>query len=178
MTAPAGNQFWMQRTKHGRDRLFSDPELFWQECVRYFNWCVENPLYEEDFRGKDADRVEIRKMRAFTWSGLEVFLDCDLRRYRAAVSDENNVMHLDLTEDFVRVILRVSKIMFTQQYEGAAAGLLNSNLAARYLSISEKTETRNLNINQNDYIDYSEVSDEALKEIKNARENKRLESGS
>jgi hypothetical protein len=117
-------------------------------------------------------------MRAFTWAGLEVFLDCDLRRYRAAVSDEQNSYHLDLTEDFVRVISRVSKIMFTQQYEGAAAGLLNSNLAARYLSISEKTETKNLNINQTDYIDYAEVSDEALKEIKIARENKRLESGS
>lgn len=178
MAAPAGNEFWMQRTKHGRDRLFSDPDIFWEECVRYFTWCVNNPLYEEDFRGKDADRVEIRKMRAFTWAGLEVFLDCDLRRYRAAVSDEQNTNSLEMSEDFVRVLSRVSKVMFTQQYEGAAAGLLNSNLAARYLSISEKTETKNLNINQNDYVDYSEVSDEALKEIKNARQNKRLSGNS
>lgn len=178
MAAPAGNEFWMMRTIHGRKRLFEDHEIFWEECVKYFTWCSENPLIETDFRGKDADKVLIPKMRAFTWAGLEVFLDCDLRRYRAAVSDEQNTNSLDLNEDFVRVLSRVSKIMFTQQYEGAAAGLLNSNLAARYLSISEKTETKNLNINQTDYIDYAEVSDEALKEIKIARENKRLESGS
>lgn len=174
MAAPAGNKFWMQRTKHGRDKLFSDPEIFWEECVRYFNWCEENPLYEEDFRGKDADRVEIRKMRAFTWTGLEVFLDCDLRRYRAAVSDENNMMSLDLTEDFVRVIARVSKIMYTQQYEGAAAGLINSNLAARYLSLSDKSEVKQTNINSQDYVNYTELSDETLKEITHA--SKRLES--
>lgn len=176
MAAPVGNQFWMQRTKHGQDRLFSDHELFWDECVRYFSWCEQNPLYEEDFRGKDADRVEIRKMRAFTWTGLEVFLDCDLRRYRAAVSDENNIHHLDLSQDFVRVLSRVNKIMYTQQYEGAAAGLLNSNLAARYLSLSDKSEIKQTNIVQTDYVDYTELSDEALKEIKNASETKRLES--
>jgi hypothetical protein len=176
MSAPAGNQFWLQRTKHGRDKLFSDPEIFWQECVRYFTWCEENPLYEEDFRGKDADRVEIRKMRAFTWTGLEVFLDCDLRRYRAAVSDQENVHRLDLSEDFVRVISRVSKIMYTQQYEGAAAGLLNSNLAARYLSLSDKAEVTNINTSKEEYVDYTELSDETLKEIEHAAKTKRLES--
>lgn len=177
MAAPAGNQFWMQRTKHGRDKLFSDPEIFWQECCRYFNWCEQNPLYEEDYRGKDADRVQIRKMRAFTWAGLEVFLDCDLRRYRATISDEFNTNSLvDLSEDFVRVLSRVSKIMFTQQYEGAAAGLINSNLAARYLSITEKSETKITAISNDQYVQYTELSDEALKEISDAADKtKRIE---
>lgn len=83
-------------------------------------------------------------------------------------------MSLDLTEDFVRVIARVSKIMYTQQYEGAAAGLINSNLAARYLSLSDKSEVKQTNINSQDYVNYTELSDETLKEITHA--SKRLES--
>jgi hypothetical protein len=180
MAAPAGNQFWMQRTKHGRDKLFSDPEIFWQECVRYFNWCDNNPLKEEDFRGKDAVSVTLNKMRAYSWSGLGVFLDCDLRRYKSAFNGnvgEDQVSGLvDLSQDFVAILSRVSQIMFTQKFEGAAAGLLKENVIVRDLSLAEKSDVRQLNINQTDFIEYTEVSDEALKEIKNA--NKRLKSNS
>lgn len=180
MAAPAANQFWMQRTKHGRDKLFSDPELFWQECVRYFNWCDNNPLKEEDFRGKDAVSVTLNKMRAYSWSGLGVFLDCDLRRYKEALKGDIGVDavrgFVDLSEDFVHILMRVNQILFTQKFEGAAAGLLKENVIVRDLALAEKSDVRQLNINQTDFIEYTEVSDEALKEIKNA--NKRLKSNS
>ena len=29
MAAPKGNQFWMLRSKHGRDKLFATPEALW-----------------------------------------------------------------------------------------------------------------------------------------------------
>lgn len=28
MAAPKGNQFWMLRSKHGRDKLFATPEAY------------------------------------------------------------------------------------------------------------------------------------------------------
>jgi len=178
MAAPVGNQFWLQRTKHGREKLFSDPEIFWEECVRYFNWCDDNPLKEEDFRGKDAVSVTLNKMRAYSWSGLGVFLDCDLRRYKDAfkgdVGYESVRGFVDLSEDFVHILMRVNQILFTQKFEGAAAGLLKENVIVRDLALAEKSDVRQLNVNSSDFIDYTEVSDETLKEIKNARQNKRL----
>ena len=43
MAAPKGNKFWMLRSKHGRDKLFSTPELLWEAACEYFQWCDENP---------------------------------------------------------------------------------------------------------------------------------------
>jgi hypothetical protein len=36
--APKGNEFWKLRSKHGRDKLFATPELFWQAALEYFQW--------------------------------------------------------------------------------------------------------------------------------------------
>lgn len=33
----------MLRSKHGRDKLFSTPELLWEAACEYFQWCDENP---------------------------------------------------------------------------------------------------------------------------------------
>lgn len=175
MSATIGNDFWKLRTKHGRDKLFSDPAVFWEECLKYFEWCRSNPLIEIDFRGKDADRVEIPKMRAFTWTGLEVFLDCDLRRYKDIING-NSEFPGSFSEDFVHILLRVSRIIYTQKFEGAAAGFLNPNIIARDLGLTEKSEIKQLNVNQTEYIDITALSDDALNEINNVAEAKRIES--
>lgn len=174
MAAPEGNQFWMMRSVHGNKKLFADHDIFWQECLKYFQWCVDHPLMEVDFRGKDATEVKIPKMRAFTWSGLEVFLDADLRRYKDVVNGSSDFPHT-FDEDFVRILLRVSKIIYTQKFEGAAAGFLNPNIIARDLGLTDKQEIKQLHQDANDYVEYTELSDEALKEIENAQ-NKRIES--
>jgi len=131
MGAPKGNKFWQNRTKHGRDKLFSKPDILWEAALEYFNWCIENPLIEIDFKGKDAIEVEMPKMRAFTWSGLELYLDINsLREYK------NNPDY----KDFSHVITRIEKIMYTQKFEGASAGLLNPNIIARDLGLADKKE--------------------------------------
>ena len=38
MAAPKGNQFWMLRSKHGRDKLFATPEALWEAACEYFQW--------------------------------------------------------------------------------------------------------------------------------------------
>ena len=45
MAASKNNQFWKLRNKHGRDTLFSSPELLWSAACEYFDWCDENPWY-------------------------------------------------------------------------------------------------------------------------------------
>lgn len=131
MAAPIGNQYWMNRTKHGRDKIFSSPEVLWEAACEYFQWCIDNPLIEVDFKGKDAERVEIPKLRAFTWEGLELFLDIDsLREYKTN----------EAYKDFSPIITRISKIIYSNKFEGAAAGLFNPNIIARDLGLADKKD--------------------------------------
>lgn len=173
--APVGNKFWEQRAKHGRNKLFAEPKLLWKAAVEYFTWCENNPLYEVDFRGKDAIEVKIPKMRAFTLSGLCLFLDVNIKyfyQFQNAIDGKID----DESRDFSNTITRIIETIYTQKFTGAAAGFLNPNIIARDLGLTDKQEIKQLNQNLDQYIDYTELSDDALKEIKNAAETKRIES--
>jgi hypothetical protein len=135
MAAPQGNEFWKHRSKHGRDKIFSSPEILLEEALKYFQWCIDNPLIELDYRGKDAKPVEIPKMRAFTWDGLELFLGVEsLREYKTN----------ETYKEFSQVITRIGKIIYDQKFTGAAAGFLNPNIIARDLGLKEQTDVTSL----------------------------------
>lgn len=171
--APVGNRFWELRAKHGRDRLFAEPKLLWKAAVEYFTWCENNPLYEVDFRGKDATEVNIPKMRAFTMSGLCLFLGCGSKYFydfKEALAGRND----EISRDFSDIVSKIIETIYTQKFTGAAAGFLNPNIIARDLGLTDKQEMKVLNQSPNEYVDYTEISDEALKEIKNAGETKRI----
>lgn len=134
MAAPKGNSFWQLRSKHGRDKLFTSPEILWEAAQEYFKNCEQNPLLEADWVGKDAIEVKKPKMRAFTWAGLELYLDIDsLREYKTNPD----------YKDFSQVITRIEKIMYEQKFTGAAAGLLHPNIIARDLGLVDKKEIEN-----------------------------------
>jgi len=148
MGAPIGNQFWKLRSTHGRDKLFSSPDILWEESCKYFEWCDANPLAKvEQARGgkgkkdlkvtdkgiksEDTGLIEMPLMRAYTWEGLELYLDLDsLKRYKTE----------DSHKDFWQVITRIGKIIYTQKFTGAASGLLNPNIIARDLGLTDKQE--------------------------------------
>lgn len=140
--APKGNQFWKLRSKHGRDKLFASPELLWDAACEYFEWCDKNPLETLEYNGKDAIECIVPKMRAYTWSGLEAYLDIDsFREYRTNPT----------YKEFSQIITRIEKIIYTQKFEGAAAGLLNANIIARDLGLVDKQEqTGNINVTWNE----------------------------
>lgn len=132
MAAPKGNQFWKARTKHGRDKLFSSHEALWEACQEYFQWVEDNPLYENKvgfFQGV-AVQEPVAKMRAMTIGGLCIFLDITEQTWFAWRKDE----------DFSEVVTRVESIIRAQKFEGASADLLNPNIIARDLGLSDKVE--------------------------------------
>lgn len=131
MAAPVGNSFWKQRSKHGREKIFESPELLWEAASEYFQWCEDNPLQEQDWVGKDGDEVAKNLLRPFTLSGLCVFLDCDEQTLKNYGSKEEY-------KDFFGVYTRVTQIIRTQKFEGAAVGLFNANIIARDLGLSDK----------------------------------------
>lgn len=131
MAAPKGNQFWKQRASHGRDKIFESPEALWDSACQYFEWCDQNPLLTLEFNGKDAIECVVPKMRAYTWSGLEFFLDIhSFRDYKTQ----------DTHKDFSQVIARIEKVIYTQKFEGAAAGLLKENIISRELGLADKQD--------------------------------------
>lgn len=131
MAAPRGNQFWKLRSKHGRDKIFSSPDILWEEACCYFDWCDKHPLQSVEFNGKDAIECIVPKMRAYTWSGLEHFLG--IESFRDYKTNETY-------KDFSQVISRIEKVIFTQKFEGAAAGLLNHNIISRDLGLIDKQD--------------------------------------
>jgi len=132
MPAPKKNQFWKARTKHGRDLLFESSELLWVACTEYFEWVDANPLIATElvkFQGR-YKTAKINKMRAMTIKGLCIFLDIDESTWR----------DWRTRDDFSLVTSRVDAIIQTQKFEGAAAELLNPNIIARDLGLSDKKE--------------------------------------
>jgi hypothetical protein len=132
MAAPAGNRFWEMRSTHGRKPIFATPEELEAACLEYFEWVENNPLHEaQAFAYQGSVKIEpIAKMRAMTVSGLCIFLDISQQawgEYRQR-------------EGFGEVTSRVDEIIRTQKFEGASAGLLNANIIARDLGLSEKSE--------------------------------------
>ena len=104
----------------------------WTACLEYFDWVERNPLSEEKVfasQGK-VTRARVAKMRAMTIMGLCNFLDIGMSTW-----DEYRNR-----EDFAAVTARVEQIIRQQKFEGASADLLNANIIARDLGISDKQD--------------------------------------
>lgn len=135
MAAPKGNQFWKARAKSGRDKIFKTPEAMLSAAHEYFEWVDANPLGKSVvYQGVVSDKPE-PLMRAMTIKGLCIFWGVN--------SDylTDFVDNLDLStqegKDFSRVIKTIREIIETQKFEGASAGLLNPNIIARDLGLSD-----------------------------------------
>lgn len=138
MAFEKGNQFWKQRSKHGRDALFSSPELLWESACEYFEWCDNNPwikskkqTYDKgEFSGETLE--EIPTQRPYTRKGFCIFIDASenwLKEFRKNAS-----------VDFLAVINRIENIIDNQQVDGAMVGVFNSNLVARIQGIKEQSD--------------------------------------
>ncbi len=131
MAAPIGNRFWELRLKHGRTSKIETPEQLWENFVEYAQWVESNPLIEIDYRGKDAERVEIPKMRAMTKGGFA--LACGLSCWRI-IDDWKE------REGFSQIITRIESFIYEQKFVGSAAGFLNSSIIARDLGLTESVK--------------------------------------
>lgn len=134
MPAPKQNKFWLMRTKHGRDKLFSSPKILLESCMDYFEQTSNRVWEKTEYKGADIIEVKIPTSVPFTLSGLCLFLDIDentWQRYRKEAQ----------YKDFWAVVSQVDKIIYTQKFEGAVVGAFNANIIARDLGLSDKTET-------------------------------------
>jgi hypothetical protein len=139
MAAPLMNQFWKQRSKHGRDKIFSTPDLLWEACTEYFEATDQRKWIKTEFNGKDAVKCEVPTETPYTLTGLFIFLDIDRKTWDLYRN----------REDFIPVTTRVEQIITTQKLEGAIVGAFNANIVARIEGLSDKVEQKNENYNMN-----------------------------
>ena len=133
MAATPGNQWWKLRSKHGRDKIFSNPDILWEACCEYFEATDNRKWVKKDWVGKDAIEVERETETPYTISGLCLFLGIDENTWRVYRSG-------DSYKDFFQVVTRVEQIIYTQKFEGATVGAFSANIIARDLGLSDKHE--------------------------------------
>lgn len=134
MVAPLGNQYWLLRdpeTGH-RPLKFETPEQLWEAARAYFEWAESTPLQEEVAMGsKDGPvKITLSKMRALTLKAMCLYIDLSWDRF-----DDYRKRPA-----FKEVCQRIDDVIFTQKFEGAAAGLLQPNIIMRDLGLVEKTQ--------------------------------------
>ena len=128
--APIGNQFWKLRGDLSETGKKLTPEEVVTKAQEYIDRCINEPLKEQDFRGKDANEIRVDRMRAMTLEGLYFHLDISKETWRRWRSEEK----------YSGIITRIENLMFTYDFEGAAANMLNPNTIARKLGIQDNSE--------------------------------------
>lgn len=132
MGAPKGNEFWKFRTRSGPKQIWSDPVKLWGECILYFEWCQDNPLQEEKvFHAQgEITRTTVSKMRAMTIKGLCFYLKISYDAWKDYRKDK----------DLSPVIREAEQVIYDQKFSGAAADMLNQNIIARDLGLTDKKQ--------------------------------------
>lgn len=124
-----GNEFWKQRSSHGPNPKFEDPEALLDACNQYFEWAHNNPLFEADsytYKGKRR-RTAVPRLRAMTVKGMCIYIGI-------ASSTWDSYCEKD---EFFDVTSYVKNVIFVQKFEGAAVNQLNPSIIARDLGLKD-----------------------------------------
>lgn len=142
-----GNKYYLLRSKDGRDRTYKTANDLWEKCCEYFKYVDENPLQEERvFLTKTGIvKTDVDKKRAMTLKGLYVALGIC----------ESTYLNYRKIPEFKWVVESVDNIMYSQKFEGAAAGMLNPNIIARDLGLADKKEiTGGMSVTKKNFNDF------------------------
>lgn len=126
------NEWWRVAIERGlKPLVFESPEALFEYASGYFEWLAANPLIEIDFKGKDAEEVEVPKMRAPTIKGLCAYIGITQQYWQILRKDKP-----DLSEP-MRLI---EQIIYQMKFEGAAAGFFKEAIIARDLGLADRSE--------------------------------------
>jgi hypothetical protein len=130
--APKKNNFYLLRSKHGRDKAYT-PEELKTSCYEYFARCDSSPWYKNE-AVKSGDQcgkiLKVPTQRPYTKTGLYIFLNINRQTWD----------NYKGSEDYLAIIEEVENIIYDQKFTGAAVGCFNPNIIARDLGLKERTE--------------------------------------
>ena len=127
-----GKHIWNKNPKNaGRSLLFNDGDHLWEMACEYFEWATENPLIEQKPMSIAGELVmaKIEKPRAFTFSGLCLYLEIASATYKRWRADDR----------FKDACDRIDAVIYTQKFEGAAVGLFNPWIVSRDLGLANES---------------------------------------
>lgn len=131
MAGKINNQWWRQRSKHGRDRIFENPEMLWASCIEYFEATDKRKWNKVEYKGSPLRKVSIPTDTPYTLTGLFLFL---------GIAKQTWSNYKKEYDDFLDIISQVENIIYTQKFEGAVAGCFNANIIARDLGLVERLD--------------------------------------
>ena len=151
--------------KVGRPKNIDTPELMYQFFKEYIKETKSNPFKIKDWVGKDANEIKREKEKPLTLEGFENYcfdkgIINDLGDYFSNKDERYS--------EFATICSRIRKIIRQDQIEGGMANIYNSSITQRLNGLADKQEIET-KIEQPLFpdIDYSNLSLETLKDLKN-----------
>lgn len=154
--APKGHPLWGNPLKPKK----YEPQQLWDESIKYFEWCNENPWMKKETTNK-GDRKEVKEMptqRPYTIQGLCRFLNITAQTFE-------NYSNAKGYETYFEITRAIRDVIQNNQLEGAIVGTYQSNIIARMLGLSDKVENTNYNYNS------VELTKDEIQQINNELEN-------
>ena len=136
MAALENNQYYKLRLKDGRNPIFNNQDEVIAVFNDYSEWVENNPIISsEAFAYQGLVNLEaVPKLRAMSIEGFCVY----------AGMGRSTFQDYEKKQDFSVVFEQIKTIIETQQFEGATSGLLNGNIIARKLGLTERTDLTTL----------------------------------
>lgn len=107
------------------------PESLYQTFLDYVKWAEDNPLCDEVV--SKGEVLTLSKVRPLSLSGFCVYADIHMQTFRNYESREEYTAYFD-------VCARARAIIEDHQLTGAMVGRFNPAIAARVLSLADKTD--------------------------------------
>lgn len=126
---------YYERLLKRKKKIYLHPDELLKDAVDYFKWVDNHPLLEEksfQFQGVIV-KDDLAKMRPYTKTGLAAHLGMTVSRLNGFKSRG---------EEWAEVVAMIEEVIYTQKFEGAAAGLLNASIIGRDLGLAEKQESK------------------------------------
>jgi hypothetical protein len=127
------NNTWLMRSKHGRNKIFENPEMLLVAVTEYFEWADKTPWHKNEAikYGDNAGTViKVPIQRPYTIKALVHFLDIDFTTWKLYKSRPEFQDTVSSIEDFI----------YNQKLEGAICSIFNSSIIARHLGLVERQD--------------------------------------
>ena len=143
MPAPDYNEYWKKRKKHGREKLFPDPDQIIAEAQEYIKTCKNNPIIVNELikaGNRAGDVVKVERPRIPTQLGLCNYLGIVEKTF-------NNYKTKDSYKDFFLSFTYVSEMFRLNLLENSITGEANPMIVSRLLGLADKQEVQATNTN-------------------------------